>query len=779
MITPELLAFSKTFLDWDLIKARILNYSLLKESTSKLIFDSTLDNSSDHYNTYGKFLEILNEDNLLNVSKIIARNDKINNSESLYQLDKGAVLSIEELHFIAISLESTFKLHKIFKDVLNLSFDIHQFKQTISRKFLDELRSIVDTEGTINFMGHPLIRELFKEHKLVDEKIRKTLQFLSNDPLYQDSLRFTGHDIINDRFVIAIKSDSYSSSLGQIIDRSDSGQTLYLEPHSIRELNQRRIELLIKIDEIVHKICLRLSSELTNCSHEVYEILDYLKNIDYYMTLVKVYVDGRYCLPELTSNLELRLSGFYHPLIENAVTNDFHLADTNKGLVISGPNTGGKTATLKAIAISVLFSQYGLPIPAIDAQIGAYKNVFYFGSDYQDLSQGLSSFSAEVKEYNSLFEIDITNSLIIIDEIFNSTSSDEASALAAGLIDELTNSFSCQVLLSTHHQLLKTILHQRKEYLSSHVGFDLSTNKPTYKLHIGTPGSSYALNIFEMISRKSIFKNEILKNARSFLDSEMLNYEELIMNLTNKENEIDKRLKDISEREKKLKNFEKSQEGLLKLRLEADYEKFQSKINKAFDEVLDLMEKARDGEITSNNRVHNKKAEIISKVRPVETFRENQDTSHLKETKNIIVNEDYFSLKLNKAVKVLSLNERKNEALVQAGPIKLNVKLSDLFKSKNKKPTKASLDVKVSVQKSKSAKIEYDCRGMRLEEFQSVVQMAISDLLGDALPFVTIIHGHGTGILKKWLRDYIKNNPDIKIDHSESGNDGETRIILS
>lgn len=777
MNESDLLNSSKKFLDWELIKSNVLMYSFLKKSSESLIFETPLFAPKEHYSILNDICHKVNDDTQFLISNVLARTSDIDTATTIYHLDKSPVLSLREIHIVASAIESFFDLSKIFEPFINIDFEVHTFKQKIKRDFLNEVRSFIDIDGNINLSSHPMIRSLFEEQKLIDDKIRKTLQFVLTDNELQNILRFTGHDIISDRFVIAIRSDSYSSSLGFIIDRSETGQTLYLEPHAIRELNQKRIELIVKIDEIINKICMRLSSELSRNVEVINKIFNFIKQVDYYYTLIRYTDESKSCIPLITDDLAISLEDFFHPLIINPIKNDFKLKSDDKGLVISGPNTGGKTAVLKAIGISVLFSKYGLPIPARSAAIGAYKNVFYFGSDYQDLTKGLSSFSAEVQEYYSLFKLETEESLIIIDEIFNSTASDEASALASAFIEELTSVFKCQILLSTHHQLLKTIFHQRNDFISAHVGFDIKTNRPTYKLHLGTPGSSHALNIFDLIVEASVFKKSISKLALSYLNQETLNYEKLIMDLTSKHHEIDQKILELEKRERKLEQNEKAQEGLLKLRIDAEYEKFEKKMNQAFSKAEAYIEEAKNNQTTSSfNKIANKKNELLREIKPQSNAEvKKRDFSKLQQALKIKIGQSYFSYKFDKLVRVSAINERKREAQITAGIIKATVPFEDLFESQMKVRTET--EVKVFINKSGSAQIEYDCRGMRLSEFQSLVEGAISDLMSSSLPFISIIHGHGNGILKKWLRDYLKNNPNVQIDHSDSGNDGETRII--
>lgn len=778
MNESNLINSSKRFLDWELIKSNILTYSILKKSTESLIFEEVLFSPKEHYHILKDICHNVNDDTELLISNTLNKVVALDSASTIYHLDKGPVLTLNEIHSTASALEAFFSLNKFFQPYIAINFEVNQFKQKIKKDFLTEVRSFIDHEGNINLSAHPLIKSLFDEQKLIDERIRKTLQFLLNDQDLQNILRFTGHDILSDRFVIAIRSDSYNSGLGFIIDRSETGHTLYIEPYAIRELNQKRIELIIKIDEIINKICTRLSQVLSNDYETINEIFLFIKRIDYFYTLIRYNNESQSCIPEIHNELSISLEDFCHPLIGNPVKNDFNLLNTQKGLVISGPNTGGKTAVLKAIAISVLFSKYGLPIPARAASIGSYENVFYFGSDYQDLSKGLSSFSAEVQEYYSLFMMNTDKSLIIIDEIFNSTASDEASALASAFIEELTSVYECQILLSTHHQLLKTIFHEKDDFISAHVGFDIQENKPTYKLHLGTPGSSHALNIFELITESSVFKKSITKLAINYLRQDTLNYEKLIVELTTKHNEIDKTINELKNRERKLIQNEKAQEGLLKLKINAEYEKFEKKMNTLFaDAEIYIQEAKNNSSASSFNKIANKKTTILRELKPQEDADEKKrDFTKLQLATKIKVGESYFSYKFDKLIKVISLNERKQEAQISSGIIKAIVPFKDLYESQNK--NKVDSEVKVFFHKSSSAKLEYDCRGMRLSEFQTIVEGAISDLMSSALPYVSIIHGHGNGVLKKWLRDYLKHNPNVKIDSNDSGNDGETRIII-
>src|SRR5690606_15629289 len=197
--------------------------------------------------------------------------------------------------------------------------------------------------------------------------------------------------------------------------------------------------------------------------------------------------------PRIKDSPGFKFTALFHPLLKNPVKNTADCGKNNHGIVVSGPNTGGKTVFLKSIALSYLLFYHGFFVPASEAEMYPYEGLFYFGNDLQDLKAGLSSFSGEVRNYIELIERILPSNLILIDEIFNSTSSDEASALSMAYFDELHKKSACHIIVSTHHQMFKTLIHQDRSYISCHVGFDTESMKPTYKIQWGTPGASMAI----------------------------------------------------------------------------------------------------------------------------------------------------------------------------------------------------------------------------------------------------------------------------------------------
>jgi DNA mismatch repair protein MutS2 len=709
-------------------------------------------------------------------------NDKIDATSNITSIKKSLALPIKTLNELAkiceIYLNHINLLNKYFESDI-IDTDPQTFKRNVNKAFINDFRKFVTSDGEISLDKHPLIRPLYEKQLNIEQRVRGLLNNLLNSSKLQNKIQFNSFDVINDRYVIPIRSDSFQASLGQIISRSDSGNTLFIEPVEIAQLNFQRIELIIEIQAILAKIELDLTISLSPFTQELYRISQFLYECDEFIARSKFAQQLNLSYPTISSKQEIRIKNGFHPLIENPVKNDITISTSDNGLIISGPNTGGKTATLKTLALTQLFLRYGLFVPCDYADIYLYEKVFYFGNDQQDLNSGLSSFSAEVKNYTSLFENLGHSNLVLIDEIFNSTSSEEASALAIGFFKKLHEITNIHLVVSSHHQTLKTILHQDESYISAHVGFDTENNSPTYKLHYGSPGSSHALRIFNSMTKDHDLFKDVYNTSLGFLDNQVIHYEKLLESISEKEHELNKTLLNNQDLNKQLKNQKQSMEGVIKLKIQERVESAEKKLKKLMDKAEHIVSQAKKGEITKHRQLDNQKASITKEINeflPKKT-EETPNYENLSIPDEVIAGKEYFCLTLQKTVLVKKVEPSKKFVHIGKGSISMKVKMSSLREANKSQTTPKSQFTSV-IEKTRSTQLEYDCRGMRLEEFESLINDITSDIMLGDVPFVTIIHGHGTGALKIWLRTYVKRNKDLRIESNDTGNDGETRIAL-
>ncbi|RLA63584.1 MAG: hypothetical protein DRQ88_12215, partial [Epsilonproteobacteria bacterium] len=444
-------------------------------------------------------------------------------------LKKGKMANIKELNFTCLLLESYLNLKRSFGDWNKYPVDKidpnRQKKLTI--QFIKEWRSFVEPSGEIHYERHPLLAKIYNKLKKLEGSLRDKIGNIATTPLYSDSLQYSEHDIINDRYVLAVRSDSYNKNHGPIVAKSNSGLTLFVEPVILVALGNERMQLLAELDEVFTKITHEFSLLLIDMQYELEVIRDFTIDLD--ITYAKACYTRKMSFnrPKILKDFEMKIRDFFHPLIENPVKNDLDIFEEKDGVILSGPNTGGKTVTLKSIALAHVFTHFGLFIPAEYAELYPVKNIFFFSNDQQNLAEGLSSFSSEVKNYITLLK-DLSpheKSLIFIDEIFNSTSSEEGSALGIALLEEIHTLGESKVLISTHHQVFKSYFHDKGNYLSAHVGFNEETEGPTFKILMGSPGSSMALSIFGKLSEKFGMKGHIKERAMELIDNEKISYE--------------------------------------------------------------------------------------------------------------------------------------------------------------------------------------------------------------------------------------------------------------
>ena len=769
--------------EWDVITRIIAQFAYFernKEDLVRKIFSGRMDLLSEElYRTQGYLKEIKDEYRQV-LSQILSKIPADRSLERLREhISKKGVLNFSELNKLTLMIEVGIFLKKDFPSLKLTEFQ-HLAEldfQSFQRKFLKEFRHLVDENGDVHFDRHPELADLSRRLKDLEEKIRKSVQDWIHEPGNQKILQYNSYDIHYDRYVVPVRSDSYRADIGLIVSRSESGQTLFVEPFQVRDSCNKRLEIIAKIDEIINNLAMKFSFALFDFSELSQVVSEKLHEIDFYLAKSAFANDYALECPKIRSTPGFTFSQLFHPLIKKPIKNNADCGPNEHGIVISGPNTGGKTVFLKSLSIAYLLFYHGFFVPASEAEMYPYDGLFYFGNDLQNLQTGLSSFSGEVKNYIELMENILPSNLILIDEIFNSTSSDEASALSMAYFDELHKKGICHIVVSTHHQMFKTLIHQDRNYISCHVGFDTKHMKPTYKIQWGTPGASMAIDIFRILSTNHPSVAKIPDNALTHLSSKNVSYETLLQRVSQKQIELDQLLHSNHQLEMEMKNQKGAMEGVLNLRLNDELSKARREVEKILQEARDLVEEARRNEIVKVKRVDEKSHQLNVKMRAIrgetleiapEPLRGNLLISNLK------VGDSVFSNVLKKDFIILAIDQRKNEVQIGKGPIKINVPLSTLATS-NKAPQRAK--VSVSFQKNTNAKFEYDVRGFRLSECQSLIENALGDLLTGDIPFVNVIHGHGDGVLKNWLRDYVKRSKEFKIDSSDSGNDGETRIV--
>ncbi len=759
-------------LEWESVIDLVKSYSYFKTSTTSKIFKKCYPDISTAEMLIKHTIEIQESLDQNTIAEIQGDFNLLPEDAAFHALldkvSKNFVLDLIELNLFRKLIDFYNKHLDTFKQ-LSFIYLLPTLNKNLNKNFYKTFASIISVDNIINYRSHPELSRLYNDLGETEKQLRQKLNYSIQQTELKTSLQYDSFDIFQDRYVVPIKSDSYQVKLGQIVARSDSGRTLYIELKESKELNNKRMEILLGIDKIINTICTDLSNVLYQEVESLTLISDAILDLDHYITRSLFADHQSLTAPRFDETLEIQ--DMFHLLINDPVKNDINLS-AYKGLIISGPNTGGKTVLLKTITHIVLLSHLGLFVPASSAKIPFFDQLYYFGNDLQSLNLGLSSFSGEVNNYLELLDNVDQNPLIVIDEIFNSTSSEEASALAMAFIEQITLICNPIFLISTHHQMLKIYMHQNREFQSSHMDFDFQKNSPTYKINMGMPGSSLAIEIFNKISPNNEVTTKMLHKAKSILDNKMIQYETLLHEAAQNKNKLDHLIKEQKEINDQLRNQKSAAEATYKLKQNELVNKFIDELENLRGDAYSIIENIKAGGIVKKNKV-DEKISHLKNLLPTNTINAPEITNtNLKIPPSIEVGKKYFCSKLNQVITVIALNG--NFATVSKGSLKIKVATDFLFVA-----NQDSAKFHFSYQKNSAPKLYIDGRGMRLEEFQNEVELAVSDIITGDIPFINIIHGHGDGILKGWLRKYIQSNKNIQIDKNTSGNDGETTIILA
>ena len=624
----------------------------------------------------------------------------------------------------------------------------------------------IDDNGHVIDSASSKLRTIRQGLRTQESRVRERLESYTRGKNAAKMLSDAIVTIRNDRFVIPVKSEYRSHYGGVIHDMSSSGQTLFIEPDAVVQANNEIRNLKMQEQEEIEKILIELSEAVLEVAHDLFLLVAILSEIDVILAKAKYGTVNKYTKPEVNNEGRIRLAQATHPLIsvDEAVANNIEFGTDITTIVITGPNTGGKTVTLKTVGLCTLMAQSGLPIPALDgSEIAVFDSVYADIGDEQSIEQSLSTFSSRMVNIVDILKKYDDRSLILFDELGSGTDPQEGAALAISILDEVHGS-GARVMATTHYPELKAYGFNRPGIANASVEFDIDTLSPTYRLLIGVPGRS---NAFE-ISQRLGLKEHIIERAKSFTGSNRGEVESMIASL---EDSRIKSEKDADETHEILLETER-----LKKELEqelASFDQMKEKLEeKAKEKARKLVEDAkREAEaVISDLRALQLNAQASIKEHEFIDARKRLEDASPSQVENPKIQSKSSQRQLNVGdeVQVLQYGQKgtllekisDTEWIVQIGILKMNIKESGL---EYVKPKKEKQPVTTTSIRGRSAvKLELDLRGERYEDAIFKTEKYLDDALLSNYHQVSIIHGKGTGALRQGVQQYLKSHSRVK-----------------
>ncbi len=704
-------------------------------------------------------------------------------------LTAGGLLQVSDFLRVSRGLKTYLK-----KDSYNSDEEV---KLEYIDKLIEDLYTDKRLEDEIN-------SKIISEEEIADDASRELLRIRRGIVAKKDSIKnklngiLSSHaDFLQDaivtlrdgRYVVPVKIENKSRVKGLVHDISGSGQTAYIEPMAVVEANNDLKELYIKENLEIEKILKELSELVGETSEEIKSNQEKLIELDFIFAKARLGLNYRANMPKLNREGRINLIKAYHPFLDRktAVPIDINLGIDFTSLIVTGPNTGGKTVSIKTVGLLTLMTQFGLLIPADEAsEIAVFEKVFADIGDEQSIEQSLSTFSSHMVNIVYILKNVTPNSLVLFDELGAGTDPTEGAALARSIMDfMLERKIRC--ISTSHYNQLKIYALTTDGVANASMEFDVDSLSPTYRLLIGVPGKS---NAFE-ISRRLGLPDEIIGEAKKLLSSENIEFEDVLQSIDEDRTKI-REYREELEREKidlekenkrlqsKIKKLEDQKEKILeKSREEAKRLLLNTKEN--VDIILSEINEARD-KISSENSKKIQEAQDLLR----ESIKNARDKSELEITKAAnpireIKVGDKVRTSLGNLATVLELPDKKGNVLVQSGIMKMNMPKDSLTRIDVQEDTTKNNTRSILKNKATNVKSEIDIRGKNFEDAKDIVDKYLDDAYLSGLKSVRIIHGKGTGVLRQKLREHFRNVKIIKsykdAEYNEGG-DGVTVVTL-
>ncbi|WP_406944558.1 endonuclease MutS2 [Halobacillus sp. SY10] len=704
---------------------------------------------------------------------------------SLKRTTIGGTLSALECLDVASTIYGGRQLKRFIEDMEEPEMPIlRDMVSTIAplRELESEIRNCIDEHGGVMDGASEKLRSIRSKIRTYESRVRDKMESFtkSKSKMLSDAIV----TIRNERYVLPVKQE-YRGSIGGIVhDQSSSGATLFIEPQTVVDLNNQLQEARVQEKNEIEKILKELSDAIAENHEPLYENVNVLGHMDFMFARAKLGKQMRAAMPKMNDEGRIDMKQARHPLIsgDEVVPNDIEIGKDYTSIVITGPNTGGKTVTLKLVGLCTLMAQSGLQVPALDGcEMAVFKEVYADIGDEQSIEQSLSTFSSHMTNIVDILDKVDDQSLVLFDELGAGTDPQEGAALAMSILDEVVNR-KARVIATTHYPELKAYGYNRPDVINASVEFDIQTLKPTYRLLIGVPGRS---NAFE-ISRRLGLRESVIESAKGHIGVDSQSVENMIASLEESKRGAEQ---DYEEAERFLAEAEE-----LRNELKQKWDQFEEQREKLYEKAEQKAEKAirqaREEAETIVGEIRNMKSQAQMKehewIEARKMFDEAQPELAKKKPKAAPApKKESRELNPGDEVKLLTLNQQgtiveqtgKNEYQVQVGVMKVKAKRKELEFVKAKQPYKEKPMATVKG-KNFHVKTELDLRGERYEDALNRLEKYIDDALLAGYPRVSIIHGKGTGALRTAVQNFAKNHRSIYSHRAGGMNEGGSGVTV-
>ncbi|MFZ6033573.1 MAG: endonuclease MutS2 [Melioribacter sp.] len=698
---------------------------------------------------------------------------------------EGVVLSSKEIREIYRLAQMSRKMVGYLKpeDQTDTPLDELRNALTVDKVFEKNIEKIFDENWDVKDDASPALKSIRSDIREKELSLQKTvnrlLKKLSEEYLVQEEY-FTQRD---GRIVLPVKAEHKRHVKGFIHSESSTGQTVYIEPAEILELNNDILSLKFAEKREIEKILLVITRQIAAKSQELLDAYNIITALDTLFARAKYALEIIGSIPTFDNGKPIELIDARHPILlkklgfEATVPLNLKITD-QKILVLTGPNAGGKTVALKTIGLLVLMAQSGIPIPCHpDSNLHIFEKVLVDIGDYQSIEDDLSTFSSHLTNIKSILENANESTLVLLDEVGTGTDPVEGAAIATGILISLRDK-GALVVATTHHGSLKLIANQLDKFQNCSMEFDSEELKPTYRFNQGMPGSSYAFEIATRIG----FDEKFIDLSKRYIDSDKTKIEEFLIDIEKKSHDLRNQIHNLE---------------LENLRLKSLANLYQDKINKLEKQKKEILEEAHQKanillsdvnrkieNAIKNIRQSRADKEVIKKEKSeIETVKKKTlsylEKSRTEESSSYKLSVgDYVSIKGTTSVGVLDeIDEDKDKALITIGSLKIKAKYSSLVPAK--KSDFREYEKKKVITDYDHVKYRLDIRGMRSDEAEFEIIRFLDDSLMYGLERVEILHGKGTGALKQLAHSILKKYKGVKnyyFADIESGGDGITVV---